>query len=290
MTVEGCGLIYNEDVLAKAGVDPASINTRDALKEAFKKVEAIGIAPVVVGPMDWSLGNHVLPIAFAGQSSELGDVKDYIAGLKDGSVDIAGDPVFNGLIDTLDVLKQYNYAKADPIGAVDYDVCAQMIANGDVAFYFQGNWTWPAMEGFGNTGFGYIPVPVSNDANDLANTGIQAGVTKYAMVDTTQNSEAQQAAAKQFLEWLVYSEKGQKALVQDAKIIMAFNNVTLEPVDPLAKSIVSYMKDGRTLTFAGNLVPADHWSIVGASMQKYLVDVIDRPALASDIMAYWAEK
>ena len=59
--VEGYGLIYNKAVLDKAfggNFDPSSIRTRDALEEAFKKVEATGVKAIAIPPMDWSLGGH----------------------------------------------------------------------------------------------------------------------------------------------------------------------------------------------------------------------------------------
>lgn len=289
VTVEGCAFIYNKAVLDKASVDPAAIKTTKDLEEAFKKVEAINIAPLVIGPMDWSLGAHFLPVAFAAQAKDQAGVVKYIDDVKAGTVDVSKDKIFNGLLDTFDVMKKYNYAKKDALGAVDYNKCAELIAKGEVAFYFQGNWTWPAMESFDTAGgaYGYLPVPISNNADDFGNTQMQAGVSKFAIMDKEQNSEEQQAAAKKFLEWVVYSQTGQEALMLKSKIIMAFKNVSIEPVDPLSKSIVSYMKSGNTLTFAGSVLPPDHWPKVGPSMQKYLAGKSDRATLFSEITDYW---
>ena len=38
------------------------------------------------------------------------------------------------------------------------------------------------------------------------------------------------------------------------------------------------------------MLPSDHWSYVGAYMQKYLDGQYDRAGLASDIEAYWKSK
>ncbi|MGB4389680.1 MAG: carbohydrate ABC transporter substrate-binding protein, partial [Bacillota bacterium] len=112
------------------------------------------------------------------------------------------------------------------------------------------------------------------------------GVTKYFILDGEQNSPAQQQAAKDFLNWLVYDPEGQKRLVVDASIIPAFKNITITPEDPLAASIMEYVQKGRTITFVLNL-PADHWAEVGASMQKYLADYADRDTLLAEVEAYW---
>jgi raffinose/stachyose/melibiose transport system substrate-binding protein len=111
-------------------------------------------------------------------------------------------------------------------------------------------------------------------------------VTKYFILDGEQNSPAQQQAAKDFLNWLVYDPEGQKRLVVDASIIPAFKNITITPEDPLAASIMEYVQKGRTITFVLNL-PADHWAEVGASMQKYLADYADRDTLLAEVEAYW---
>ena len=51
-------------------------------------------------------------------------------------------------------------------------------------------------------------------------------------MDGEQNSPAQQQAAKDFLNWLVYDAEGQRRLVIDASVIPAFKNITVAPEDP----------------------------------------------------------
>jgi len=63
-TVEGYAFIYNGAVLDEASVDPTSIKTLDDLTSAFEAIDAIGIAPISISPMDWSLGAHFLTISY----------------------------------------------------------------------------------------------------------------------------------------------------------------------------------------------------------------------------------
>lgn len=287
LTVEGYGMIYNKAVLAKAGVDPAKIRTTKDLEAAFRKVEASGAGAIVIAPMDWSLGAHFLGISYSLAAKNQAGLMKLVADLKAGKVELSKQQPFVGLLDTFDVMKKHNVRKADAL-AVTYDDCPALIGPGKVGFYFQGNWTWPQVSGFASDqqGFGFIPVPVSNNPSDKGNNGIPVGVTKYIAIDKTQNSAAQQAAARKFLEWLVYSKSGQSALVDGCNVIPAFKNITLQPKDPLAKSIRQYMTKGNTL-FWVNMPAPDHWSKVGASMQKYLVDKIDRAGLYKEILDYW---
>lgn len=288
VVVEGCGLIYNKAVLTKAGVDPASIKTQRDLEDALKKVQDSGVAGCIIGGMDWSLGNHFSVIAWANKSKNAADVKKFLDDIKAGRVDVAADKDFNNLVASFDILKSYNKAKADPL-AIDSVKAAEIITKGEAGFLFQGNWTWPEMATFDADpeNFGMIPLPISNDPADIANTGIQAGPTKFAIVDKEQNDADRQAAAKHFLEWLVYSKSGNEAIVTKANCIMAFKNVELLPDDPLGKSIAAAIKNDKTLVFTGNLCPSDHWKSVGAEWQKYLAGKSDKAALAKGIMDYW---
>lgn len=286
--VEGYGLIYNKAVLDKAAggsFDPASINSTTALEDLFKAIEASGVDPLIIGSMDWSLGNHYLAIAYATQSDR--DVMKFLDGLKSGSESLTDNASFNGLFDTFDVMKKYNKGKNDPL-AVVLEQTAAAVAKGEVGITFNGNWLITEMQKSNPDGeFGFIPVPVSNQSSDQANSAIAIGATKQVFIDKTQSSEEQQAAAKKFLDWFVYDPTGQDFLVNQANIIPAFKNITLEPNNSLAKAIVAYNNAGKSIPFAGNYVPGDHWKVLGASMQKYLVDKADRSVLAAEIQDYW---
>ena len=41
---------------------------------------------------------------------------------------------------------------------------------------------------------------------------------------------------------------------------------------------------------AAAVVPNDHWSVLGAAMQKYLADRCDREELMDAIQNYWDEQ
>ena len=288
--IEGYGLIYNKAVLDKAyggNFDPNLIDTRNALEEAFKKIEASGVKAIEISPMDWSLAAHFLPIAYADQSKDPAKVAEFLSDLKAGKVNLMDNKVFNGLFDTFDLMKKYNIDKNDPM-APTYDRGPELIGKSEVGFWFMGNWAWPQIQTFdtANEKYGFVPIPISNDPSEYGNKGIPVGVTKFIGIDKTQNDTQQQDAAKKFLDWLVYNPTGQEMLVTKAQVIPAFKNITLEPQDPLAKSILSYIKSGNTLEFMTTL-PPDHWSKLGAPMQKYLAGKIDRQQLFNDIENYW---
>ena len=288
--VEGYGLIYNKSVLDKAvggSFDPTSIKARSDLAELIKKIEQTGVAADLLSPMDWSLAGHFLPIGYSIQSEKSEEVEAFLGRLKEGKEDLAKNEKLNGLLDTFDLLKKHNINKQDPMSGT-YEQGPELLGKGKVGLWFMGNWAWPQIKEFdsANGGYGFLPVPISDKQGDYGNSQIPVGVTKYLIIDKEQNSSEQQQAAKKFLEWLVYNPKGQDALVNKANIIPAFKNITLEPQDPLAKSIKAYMNRQQTLQFMVTL-PPDHWSQVGAFMQQYLDDKIDRKQLFKQIEEYW---
>ncbi|GAB1158862.1 ABC transporter substrate-binding protein [Paenibacillus illinoisensis] len=289
-SIEGYGFIYNQQVLDQAvggTFDPNSIQTIDQLEDLFKKITAIGKSPLIISPMDWSLGAHYLALAYGGQSPDRTKVDQFITDLKAGKVDLASNTVFNGLMDTFDLMKTNNIDKASPLSGT-YERGPEVLGKGEVGIWFQGNWAWPQIHSFdtANGQYGFLPVPVSNNSEDFGNTQISAAVSKRMLIDKEKSTPAQQEAAKKFLDWMVYHDKGQDFLVNQASVIPAFSNITLEPADPLGKSIGEYIKAGK-IEESMSTLPADHWSKLGASMQKYLADVIDRQGLAQEIQAYW---
>ncbi|WP_189025288.1 ABC transporter substrate-binding protein [Paenibacillus albidus] len=290
LAVEGYGFIYNKAVLDKAvggTFDPATINTTDSLEKLFQQIEASGSKALVVSPMDWSLGAHYLPLAYAGQNKDMAEVNKFVDGLRAGTVQLGDNAVFNGLMDTFDVMMKYNIDQASPLAGV-YERGPELLGKGEVGIWFMGNWAWPQINSFdtANGAYGFLPVPVSNNPTDYGNQEISSAVSKRIVIDKEKSTPEQQAAAKKFLEWIVYQDKGQDFLVNKASIIPAFKNITLPAADPLGKSLQDYIAIDRSEQ-SMSVLPADHWSILGASMQKYLSKAGDRALLVKEIEEYW---
>lgn len=293
-TIEGFSLIYNKKVLDKVyggNFDPASVTTRKALKEAFDKVEASGPKALLIAPMDWSLGAHMFSLSYLLDGK--GDQAAYdklFKDLKAGNVDLMKSTAFNNWVDTFDLLKKYNSAKKDPL-SVTYEKGPEMLGKGEVGFWYMGNWAWPQIKSFDTADgkYGFISFPMSDNPTDFANDKMVAFPSKFVAIDKTQNKPEQQEAAKKFLNWLVYENNGQDSIVNKCNLVPAFKNIKLPIADPLGQSIVTHMADGKSISAidAYAVMPADHWSKVGASLQKYLSNNTDRTGLAKEIQDYW---
>lgn len=281
--VEARGILYNGDAIKAAtgkDFDPSTIKTTADLKNLIDQIVAGGMAlPVGLQKEDWSLGAHYFAEVY-----ELQDDPDaFIAGIKDGSIKLADDKVFNALMDTFDVLMEYNYAKDAPTSA-EREVTEMMLAEGDLCFKFGGNWDWSNMVDTDYTeNLGMMPVP---SALDGYNTKLVGGGSKYFYVDNGVSAELQQAA-KDFLNWLVYEADGQDFLVNKCALVPAFSNITLSVSDPLGASVKGYADKGA-LVGNYNYLPDDHYAKIGASFQKYLAGQIDRAGFAQEVTDYWA--
>ena len=281
--VEARGVLYNADAIEAAtgeAFDPAAIKTTEDFQALIDKLIAGGMeTPTGLQKEDWSLAAHFFASVY-----EMHDDPDaFIAGIKDGSVKLAEDPVFNAMMDTFDVFKANNWMKAAPLSAVREDT-EMNLAQGKIAFKYGGNWDWSDIKDFDPAeNMGMMPVP---SALEGYNEKLVGGGSKYFFIDNTV-SEEQQQAAKDFLNWLVFEEDGQEFLVETCALVPAFANITLPVSDPLGASVKSYADTGA-MTGNYNYLPDDHYAKVGISLQKYLGDQIDRAGLADEVTAYWA--
>lgn len=295
LCIEGRGLIYNKAVIDEAlgeDFDPSSIKTQDDFVELLDRLVEAGIEkPVSMAKEDWSLGAHHLQFVYETYDGTSEGAQEVIEKIKAGKLDLENYDRMSEFLDMFDILKKYNVAKGDPLGA-DYDEMAIDLADGKTAFWFNGNWAWPNLQEAGadnDDEYGFLPYFLNNDESDFANYKIQGSPSKQVMLDGQFATEAQQKAAKEFLNWIVYSEIGQQMLVYTCNVIPPYKNNPYEPVDPLSKDIYEKVQAGEAFN-ASAIVPNDHWSVLGASMQKYLADRSDREGLIKDIEDYWAEQ
>lgn len=291
-SAQGYGLLYNTRVVEQAiggPFDPSTIRTRDDLAALLEKVDAAGIPPVMIHGADWSLGAHYFALGFSLQSRDARERIQYWEDLKAGKVKLADNEVFNGLMDTFDLLKKYNARKSDPLVA-NYELDSADFAKGNAAFYFMGDWTWAvvgSLEGRDND-FGVLPVPISNNPNDYGNGQIPYSEPKLFAVDNSAATPEEQQAALEFLEWMLTSEEGQKAIVEKMGLVMPYKDVKAVSNNVIANAVAGYVSQGQTIDISIiNYFPADYWANNGASMQKYLVDHIDRAGLYQEIEKYW---
>lgn len=292
-TIEAYGLLYNQAVLDEAvggAFDPASVTTRGDLEAVMAQVDALDStqAAMHLSPMDWSLGAHVTNMLYSPRSADREERLGFIESLEAGEVTLSDDAIFNGWMDTIDLFLANNQLADSPLAA-EYDDGVTALANGDVGFWFMGNWALPNLSEANPDGeFGVIPVPISDTADDYGNAQISVGVPSYIVVDAEQSSEAQQQGAIDFLTWLTTSEEGLDFYVNEFQFLPAYDTVAEPPADTLSQQILDYASSGDTLEWMNSLYPADGWPTFGATMQQYVAGQADRQSVAGQFEEYWA--
>ena len=275
MCVEARGLIYNADAIeAITGetFNPEDYKTLDSFKELIEQLKEGGMeTPTGIMKEDWSLGGHFLSQV----SEEQPDVEEFITKLHEGEADLINNEKFNSLMDFFDVMKENNYAKDSAIAA-EREVTEMMLAEGEIAFMYGGNWDWSVINAYDYTeNMGMMPIPQNTD--DGTNEKLVGGGSKYFMIDSSDTTtDEQRQAALDFLEWLA----------EDCALVPAFSNNENEVADPLGKSVKKYADEGAMIDNY-NYMPDDHISLCGAIFQKYLAGQMDRAEFATEIEDYW---
>ena len=127
LCIEGRGIIYNKSVIEKtlgSNFDPKSVATLDDFKGLLEKLRKAGMEnPVSMAKEDWSLGAHHLQYIYETFDGTSEGAQEAIEKIKDKTLNLESYGRVQQFLDMFDVLKEYNVAKSDPLGA-DYDEMA----------------------------------------------------------------------------------------------------------------------------------------------------------------------
>lgn len=290
-TIQGYALLYNKRVVDEVydgAFDPAAINTQDALREFFETLDAAGVAPTMFHGANWSVGCHYLGLAYAAQGPATSDGTGYIEALIAGEKNIADSDIFQGYMDTFDLIAQYNYNKQDPLVG-DYNKDIQAFASGQCATFFMGDWAWTVITSLEekDTEYGFIPVPWSNDPAAYGNSQVVMSMPKIMCVDASQSTPEQQAAALDALEWMLTTPEGQEYFIEGG-FMMPYKNVREVEYNSMTQSVAEYAQAGDTINIGCFVyLTGDAWTQTGNLMLQYLAGEMSRDELAEGIDAYW---
>lgn len=244
---EAIGLIYNADILSKAGIDPTKFTSPDAVRKAFEELDQkktqLGLTAVVGycaedKNLSWSTGNHIFG--------------NYI----DGGLQRA-DTTYIDMINNENRIERDRFLKfakfigllqeySDPGLLLDgtYDDQVKNFTSGKYAFVTQGSWIGAVMTGAdadaykaqGNFEVGMMPYVFDEGVDTiLTNPPSWWAVLK----------EGNTEASKAFLQWCA-EDKGQKILVEEAGFVSPFASCKYVAADPFARVVSNYIASGKT--------------------------------------------
>jgi raffinose/stachyose/melibiose transport system substrate-binding protein len=239
--VEGVGLIYNADVLAKAGIDPDTLININAQRAAFEKIDGmkaeLGLQAVAAvaaesGQMYWSTGSHIMSAYFS-----MGVERDDKTLINDFNAGIVNPERFAQFAEYVKLL--FDYADPSVLISGTYDDQLALFAQGKTAFLTQGNWIDPSLPGY-NATFDCGLLPYAFLETDTP--GITADAPTWWAVYNGGNVEA----SKAFLTDITISDAGQKMFVEDAGAISAYKTCKYQPSTPVSANMFKKMQSGPT--------------------------------------------
>jgi len=235
LAVEGFGLVYNTDL-----VDPANVKDLASFTETLKQLKADGVNGLSLSQEAYFLIGHLINTPFSLQE----DPQDYLAKLAAGEVKTAETPEFQEFAKFLEVIRAET---TNPL-EVTYDRQMGDFATGRNAMVHQGNWSYTMLEDFGELNIGMMPFPLMG--NDKLAVDIPS-----AWVINGKASEAEIKAANAFMEWLITSETGKNAIVNEFKFIPAVTSIEATDLDPLSQAVYDATQNGNTMPWALNYFP-----------------------------------
>ncbi|MCP5453575.1 MAG: carbohydrate ABC transporter substrate-binding protein [Spirochaetaceae bacterium] len=281
VAIEGYGLAYNADILAKAGIDPATLTTRAAYEKAFAKLDSmkkeLGIsAPVsmaasVAGGMWWVAAQHNLACYWGGGLA-FDDTSVIDKALK-GELDEARFTQYAKYLQLL-----YKYADQNILLNGSYDDQVGAFAQGKTAFLHQGNWVDPNLKQLGVTfPIGYAP----HAFLDTEEKGLYLFAPSWYCVNSkSPNAEA----AKAFLTAMATTPEGHDYMVNKAGMIPAFKSVTLKPAGQLSQALMAAnAKGGNYGVFFGMLPDGAGQNVFGPIFDLFAQNQNDLPRFISDM-------
>ena len=242
VAVEGWGMAYNADLLAKAGIDPMTLTSYSAYMDAFTKLEGmkaeLGIDSVVsmaAGPgMYWVTAHHNFNSLLSNglEYNDLSVANNILA----GNIDETRLSEYGDWVDLL-----FKFADKTVLTTGNYDSQVGAFLNQKAVFLHQGNWVDGNLT---DATFKMAFAPHGSSSSDT--DGIFVSAPAWYVVN--KDSKNYQAALD-FLSAMVYSDLGQKYMVEDAGMIPAFANITLQPKGQLSQSVQAFTAEGKVYSW-----------------------------------------
>ncbi|KOA59043.1 ABC transporter substrate-binding protein [Bifidobacterium animalis subsp. animalis MCC 0499] len=276
--METYGIIYNKDLLKKYTELPGAkikdakeINSFDKLKEVSDDMQAkkdqLGIKGAFTSAgfdssSDWRFKTHLANIPLSYEFKE--------DGVTTQPETIKGTylPNFKNIFDLY--LKDSTTAPSQLSSKTGDDANSEF-ALGEAAFYQNGTWAWTDLQKAGMKADQVGMLPIYIGAKGEENQGLATGSENYLCINA-KSSEADQKASKDFLNWVVTSDEGIKALSEDMGFTTPFKTFDKVKSDnPLVEEAVEDSNSGKQqVAWNFTMMPSEEWkNQLGQAMLAY---------------------
>ena len=296
--IENYGIIYNKDLLEKAGYTADDITDFDSFKKVVEDITArkdeLGFSAFTSAGMDsssdWRFKTHLanLPIYYEYKADDI-NTTDAIKGTYLDNYRNIWDLYINN-------------ATCDPslLSTKTGDDAVAEFVTEQAVFYQNGTWAYNDVSELGDDNLGMLPIYIGAEGEDKQ--GLCTGTENYWCVNS-KASEADIQATLDFMYWCVTSEVGTKAMCGgegampsgDAGMgfVIPFKG-NLESSNPLVNIANQYVVDGYTpVAWTFSTMPSEEWKNgVGSALTTYAADQTDDnwAAVVSAFVDGWAKE
>lgn len=269
--IENYGIIYNKDLLKKAGYSADDITDFDSLKKVVeditRKKDQLGFSAFTSagmdGSSDWRFKTHLanLPIYYEYKEQGINNT-DAIKGTY------------------LDNYRQIwdlyiNNATCEPtaLSTKTADDATADFVTEEAVFYQNGTWEFNNVADIGEENLGILPIYIGMDGEE--NQGVCTGTENYWCVNS-KASEDDIKATLDFMNWCVTSDTGVESMCKDMGFVIPFK-ANLESENVLVNEANKYMENGKTpVSWNFSTMPSEEWKNgVGSALTSYAADQTD---------------
>lgn len=279
--IESYGLIYNKELLSKAGYSQDDIKSFADLKNVAEDItsrkDELGFSAFTSagmdGSSDWRFKTHLanLPIYYEYKADGINDT-DAIKGTYLDNYRNIWDLYINNATCSPE---QLSTKTGD-------DAVAEFVTN-QAVFYQNGTWAYSDISEVGDDNLGMLPIYIGADGEE--NQGLCTGCENYWCINAKASEEDIQAT-EDFMEWLVTDETALKAICGSANampsggdgmgFVIPFNG-NLESDNLLVNIANDYVKEGKTpVSWNFTTMPSEQWkNDLGSALTTYAADQSD---------------
>ena len=285
--IESYGIIANKTLLEKAGYTVDDIQSFDDLKAVADDIQArkdeLGVKGAFAstgmdGSSDWRFKTHLanLPIYYEYQADGISDTDA-----------IKGDYLDNYKA-VFDLYITDSTCDPSELAAKTGDDARNEFLNGEAVFYQNGSWEYSSLsEQFGDDEIAMIPIYFGVD--DAAE-GLCTGTENFWCVNAEASDEDIEATLA-FIDWVVSSETGTKAMAEDMGFVIPFTTAQESP-NVFVKQDAEYTANGKTpVSWNFTTMPSEEWKNgVGSALTAYAAGQSDWDAVVTAFVDGWAEE
>ena len=296
--VETYGLIYNADILNDyftkdyaVVTSVEEINSFDQLKAVADSIQAnaddLGVKGAFTSAgmdssSDWRFKTHLanLPIYYEYEADGIGST-DAIKGTYLDNYKNIWDLYITDSVCAPTLLS----SKTGEDATADF-------ALGDAVFYQNGTWAYNDLVDAGMDGDSLGMLPIYIGAPGEENQGLCTGSENYWCVNKNASPEDIQATLD-FMNWVVTSETGCKALTEEMGFVCPFTAFDSYPAsNPLVNIANDYVSNGKTsVAWTFTTMPSENWkNNVGSALLEYAQGTGQWDAVVTAFVDGWAEE